>query len=122
MKNTLFLKIFLFIFISNAGVLCSQNVTNSSESIKKLLEKKRNYNKTVGFGYVIQIYNGAERNAKSKRSRFRILYPRVASKLIYNSPEWKVQVGNYKTKLEADRANLLFRNEFSGTIVVPVGK
>ena len=122
MKNTLFLKIFLSCLFISTGTLSSQNTTNKSKEVQRLLEKKRNYNKSVGFGYSIQIYYGNERTAKSKNARFRILYPRVYSKLVYNNPEWKVQVGNYKTKLEADRANLIFRKEFSGTIVIPMGK
>ncbi len=122
MKNTLFLRIILFCLFVNTGVLCSQNVTTESKDIQNLLEKKRAYNKSVGFGYGIQIYYGTEKIAKSKNARFHILYPKVQTKLVYNNPEWKVQVGNYKTRLEADRANLIFRKEFSGTIVIPMGK
>jgi hypothetical protein len=122
MKNTLFLKIILCCLFINTGVLCSQNVTTENKDIQNLLEKKRDYNKSVGFGYGIQIYYGTEKIAKSKNARFHILYPKVQTKLVYNNPEWKVQVGNYKTRLEADRANLIFRKEFSGTIVIPMGK
>jgi hypothetical protein len=122
MKNTLFLKIVLFCLFVNTGILSSQNATNESKDVKDLLEKKRDYNKSVGFGYGIQIYYGTEKNAKSKNARFHILYPKVQTKLVYNNPEWKVQVGNYKTRLEADRANLIFKKEFSGAIVIPMGK
>jgi hypothetical protein len=122
MKNTLFLKIILFCLFAKFSALSAQNATNESKNIQNLLEKKRAYNKSVGFGYSIQIYYGAEQIAKSKNARFHILYPKVQTKLVYNNPEWKVQVGNYKSKLEADRANLIFRKEFSGTIVVPMGK
>ncbi|MDX6747956.1 SPOR domain-containing protein [Polaribacter sp. PL03] len=122
MKNTLFLRGFLFCLLASFGTLSSQNTTNSSKEVKILLKKKRSYNKTVGYGYSIQIYYGNERSAKSKHARFKVLYPRVSTKLVYNNPEWKVQVGNYKTKLEADRANLIFKKEFSGTIVIPMGK
>jgi outer membrane lipoprotein-sorting protein len=122
MKNTLFLKIVLFCLFVNTGILSSQNATNESKDVKDLLEKKRDYNKSVGFGYGIQIYYGTEKIAKSKNARFHILFPKIQTKLVYNNPEWKVQVGNYKTRLEADRANLIFRKEFSGTIVIPMGK
>jgi hypothetical protein len=122
MKNTLFLKMALCCLFVNMSALCAQNVTNESKDIRNLLEKKRAYNKSVGFGYSIQIYYGTEKTAKSKNAKFHVLYPKVQTKLVYNNPEWKVQVGNYKTKLEADRANLIYREEFSGTIVIPMGK
>ena len=60
--------------------------------------------------------------AKSKSAKFSVLYPTVNTKLVWDNPDWKVQVGNYKTKLEADRANLIYKEEFSGTIVIPLGK
>ena len=120
MKNRVFLKIFLCWLFIGIGTLNSQNKTNTSTEIKTLLLKKRQYNKYNGFGYTIQIYYGNERTAKSKQVKFKYLYPEIPTKLVYNNPEWKVQVGMYKTKLEADRANLIFRKEFSGTIVVSV--
>ncbi|MFT6959478.1 MAG: hypothetical protein ACJA17_000569 [Polaribacter sp.] len=122
MKNTLFLKTALFCLFVNTGVLSSQNITNESKEVQNLLEKKRNYNKSVSFGYSIQIYYGTEKNAKSKQAKFHILFPKMLTKLVYNNPEWKVQVGNYKTKLDADRANLIFKKEFTGAIVIPLRK
>lgn len=122
MKNTLFLPIFFISLLLGIGTLSAQNTTNYSKEVKNLIEKKRSFNKTVGFGYKIQIFNGYETTAKSKQAKFKLLYPEVETKLIYNAPEWKVQVGNYKTKLDADRALLIFRKEFSGIIVIPMGK
>jgi hypothetical protein len=122
MRNTLFLKTALFCLFVNTGVLSAQNITNESKEVQNLLEKKRNYNKSVRFGYSIQIYYGTEKNAKGKHAKFHILFPKMKAKLVYNNPEWKVQVGNYKTKLDADRANLIFKKEFTGAIVIPLRK
>jgi len=122
MKNTLLIPLFLCCLLTSIGTLSAQNTTNKSAAVQKLLDKKVGYNKTVGFGYSIQIYNGNERNAKSKRAKFSILHPTISTKLAYESPEWKVHVGVYKTILEADRANLIFKQEFAGTIVIPLGK
>lgn len=122
MKYTLLIPIFLCYLLVNIASLSAQNATNKSESVQKLLDKKIRYNNTVGFGYSIQIYYGNETAAKSKNAKFIILYPAIKTKLVWDNPDWKVQVGNYKTKLEADRANLIYKKEFSGTIVIPLGK
>ncbi len=130
MKNLKFLTLFLFCFFAFTLILSAQNKIISSDSINKLtedsidklIEKKRNYNKKNGFGYTIQVYYGNEKTAKSTYTKFGVLYPKIPKKLVYNNPYWKVQVGSYKTTLEADRANLIFSKEFSGTIVIPVGK
>ena len=122
MKNTLFISIFLCYLLTNITNLNAQNATNKSEAVQKLLDKKTRYNGTVVFGYSIQVYYGNETTAKSKNAKFIILYPTIKTKLVWDNPYWKLQVGNYKTKLEADRANLIYKKEFSGTIVIPLGK
>ena len=100
----------------------SQNKTTSSDEVKSLITKKRNFNKTYGFGYRIQLYNGNEQQARKFKARFNVEFPGNFSKLVYNAPEWKVHVGNYKTKLEADKDLIQFKEKFSGIIVVPMGK
>ena len=66
--------------------------------------------------------NGFEVEAKKTRAKFRIEFPEIKTYLVYRQPEWKIQVGTYKTKLEADRALLEIKKEFSSAIVVPLGK
>ena len=122
MKNILLIPIFMCCMLTNIDTLSAQNTTNKSAAVQKLLDKKISYNKTVGFGFSIQIYYGDETTAKSKNAKFMVLYPAVETKLVWDNPDWKVQVGNYNTKLEADRDNLIYKQEFSGTIVVPLGK
>lgn len=122
MKNKLLLTTLFASFFLGIGQISAQNKTNSSEEIKELITKKRNYNKEFGFGYRIQIYYGNETRAKSLRNKFRFQFPGVYNTLEYNQPYWKVQVGNYKTKLEADKSIEIFKEKFSGIIVIPMGK
>jgi hypothetical protein len=122
MKNILFILTFMCCVLTNIDKLSAQNATNKSAAVQKLLDKKISYNKTVGFGFSIQIYYGDETTAKSKNAKFMVLYPALETKLVWDNPDWKVQIGNYKTKLEADRDHLIYKQEFSGTIVVPLGK
>ncbi|WP_088324016.1 hypothetical protein [Polaribacter tangerinus] len=120
MKNTLILTLFTLTLLGSFQSMNAQNDTASVKSIKKLIAKKRSYNKLNGYGYTVQIYNGTETVAKNKLENFKLLYPNIQSKLVYDDPEWKVQAGNYKTKLDADRAILIFKKEFSNIIVVPL--
>lgn len=122
MKNTIFFYIVLIFTLFSVNVTNSQNTNNSSDSIKKLIAKKRAFNKEFGYGYTIQIYYGNETEARSAESKFRVNFSDVLTKLDYNQPYWKVLVGNYKTKLEADRALMKYSEKFSGLIVIPLGK
>jgi hypothetical protein len=122
MKSKLLTLPLIFILFTTSYSICSQNKTNSSKEIKSLILKKRFFNKEFGFGYRIQLYNGNEQEARKFRARFKVEYPNIYSKLAYNAPEWKVQVGNYKTKLEADKDLIKFQEKFSAIIVIPMGK
>ncbi|PQJ75652.1 SPOR domain-containing protein [Polaribacter gangjinensis] len=109
---------FGFFLILGIESISAQNSTNMSPQIKTLIAKKRAFNKDVGFGYRVQIFYGDESNAKNAQAKFASSYPDVYTKLTYDQPYWKVQVGNYKTKLEADKALLNFSEKFSGLIVI----
>ncbi len=122
MKNKVFLIVFFFIATTYIVDVKAQNKTNSSKEIKELIAKKRAFNDKYGYGYTIQIYYGNETKARSLRSKFRIDFPKVSTNLNYEQPYWKVQVGNYKTRLEANKAALKFSEKFSGLIVIPLGK
>lgn len=122
MKNNTFLLFLFLFFIFGSLNFSAQNKTNSSEQIKELISKKRSYNNTFGYGYRIQIYYGNETKARSLQSKFKITFPDVYTKLDYDKPDWKVLVGNYKTKLEADKAIINFSEKFDGLIVIPMGK
>ncbi|MGB0892447.1 MAG: SPOR domain-containing protein [Flavobacteriaceae bacterium] len=120
MKNRLIIVAIFILSLTTSYNSLSQNVTNESENIKSIISKKRNYNKTHGFGYRIQLYNGNEQRARKIRATFKQMFPDNFSKLKYEEPEWKVQVGSYKTKLEADKDLIRFEKKFSGIIVIPM--
>ena len=122
MKSKRIAPLFLFFFIAISHNTYSQKKTTKLEEIKNIISKKRNFNKEFGFGYSIQLYNGNEQQARQILTRFNVDFPDRFSKLVYNSPEWKVQVGNYKTKLEADKDLIKFQKKITGIIVVPMGK
>jgi len=72
----------------------------------------------LGFNSITVMKNKLDKFGRSLKVEF----PDRSSKLVYNSPEWKVQVGTYKTKLEADKDLIKFQKKFTGIIVVPMGK
>jgi len=122
MKKTLKICLFATLILLGFSSISAQNSTRMSNDVASLITKKREFNKEYGFGFRIQIYYGDETKARSLQQKFKLNYPNVFTKLEYDRPYWKVKVGNYKSKLEADRATLIFSEKFSGLIVVPLGK
>jgi len=122
MKNKLTGFIYTWLLIAISYTSFSQGVTKQSVEIENMIAKKRSYNSKHGFGYRIQLYNGYEEKARSIKANFDEHFSGNFSKLVYKAPEWKVHVGNYKTKLEADKDIEKYQKKYAGIIVIPMGK
>lgn len=112
--------ILLTFFLTGISKVYSQSKYTDNKSINSLLQKKRKYNEKNGTGFRIQLYYGEEKRARNIKQNFIIKFPGIITKLKYDRPEWKVHVGRYQTKIEADRALNDIRKKFSGAIVVPL--
>ncbi len=91
----------------------------SSREIDKVIAQKKEYNKNLGTikGYKIQLFYGNEEDAYEIKDEFKAIYPEISTKIIFSSPEWKVQVGNYKSRLEADDALIEIKIDFPNAII-----
>jgi hypothetical protein len=92
----------------------------SSARINELVAQKKEYNKKVNSypGYKIQIYYGSEKECYEIRDEFSTLFPKIPASIIFSTPQWKLQVGNYRTRLEADRSMLDIKKEYPAAIVL----
>lgn len=122
MKLFKFFALAILVFGISRSATAQTGKTKSSTSIQNLISKKREFNAKYGYGFRIQIYYGNEMEARKFRNSFRRNFPKTKSYLKYEQPYWKVLVGNYKNKLQADRASIEFSEKFTGLIIVPLGK
>jgi len=92
----------------------------SSAHIDEMVAQKKDYNKTVeNFqGYKIQIYYGSEKECYEVKDEFSSLFPDIDTSIIFSTPQWKLQIGNYRTRLEADRAMVNIKKEYPAAIVL----
>jgi len=118
MKKTNIILTFLGVFLFGYSNLNAQNNYTDNKEINLLLEKKREYNRTNGTGFRIQLYNGSESRARSIKNNFQSDFRDVYTKLLYDAPDWKVQVGNYRTRLDADRSLNVIKEKYSGGIII----
>ncbi len=101
------------------------SITNSysqseNEKINALIEQKRTFNKTNKniIVFKIQIYNGNETQAYAVKRNFEADFPEYNAKVKYDSPEFKTRFGNFRTRLEADRALNSIKEKYAGAIVL----
>ena len=82
--------------------------------IPNLLEIKTDMTKAnkLGDRYRIQIFSGDNNGASNVLKDFRNQYTQWMSTIIYDTPNYKVWVGNFRNSLEADRALQQIKNAF----------
>jgi len=105
--------ILTLLFLSLSGIALSQKVDNLSyvnrdPRMDQLIEKHRQYNQAnPGVdGFRVQVFfdsgNNSKRAAQTAREKFMEGYPEVGAYLTFNSPYYRVRVGDFRTKLEAE--------------------
>lgn len=72
---------------------------------EQMLNEKRKINSsiTVNDRYKIQIYNGDSETAKKTLSEFRKEFKNYDGTIVFNTPTYKVWVGNFKSRIESER-------------------
>ena len=109
----------LIAFLTLSFVLNAQHgevkVTQDSD-IDKLLEYKKDI-KTSKV-YKIQVYQSVDPDkAQREKSNFLNAYSEWPVEIIWNTPNYKVWVGNFATRLEADRAWAKIKKKYMNAII-----
>jgi len=72
-----------------------------------------------GNGFRVQIFMGSNRtDAYNSQAKFNDLYPDIKSYIIYIEPDFKVKVGDFRTRLEASRLMEQLRKQFTSLIIL----
>lgn len=71
-------------------------------------------------GYSIQVYSGNDRNkAAQVRETVMSISEGFEPKISYNQPNYKVKVGKYFSRIEANKDLVALKNEFRQALLVP---
>jgi len=118
------IKLFLLsFFISSTTFIYGQDIKKlsivKSSAIDQILLKKKLYNaKNPPMGYKIQLYYGDETIAYKIKKKFENNFPTQNAKIIFATPDWKVMVGNFKKRINADSTLIAIKKKFVGAVVV----
>ena len=94
---------------------------NQSPEIDKLLDLKKDIS-IEEERFKIQIYSGSRPAAEAAKSNFHEAYPQYYASLEYETPNFKVWIGNFRSRLEADRALLKVKEKFTNAFIFKPGK
>jgi len=82
-----------------------------SFEIERVLELKKELNKDQSF-IKIQIYSGNRLGAETALENFKTEFPEQIVEMRYETPNYKIWVGKFRTQLEADRELRLVKKRF----------
>ena len=84
-----------------------------------LLDVKKEMNKsdTDSDIYKIQIYSGNRSSAESAQREFNNAFSDWKPTIQYETPNFKIWAGNFRTRLEADRALKKIKNKFPSAFI-----
>ena len=115
------ISIYMFFFISSplSGQEINQS-TSQDSSISKLLKLKTDYNKRMynSSYYTIQIYYGNLSEADSILKVFSEEFEEISTNLIFETPNYKVRVGIFKTFIDASKGLEKIKRKFSGAFIL----
>jgi hypothetical protein len=116
------------IFCLSALAQTRGTVTIIKESlIDSMIQKRLDLNKKVisptikrsgpivaQVGFRVQVYYGSDRKKTfQEQSKFKSLYPKLNTYITYKEPNYYLRVGDFRTRLEAQRLMNELRSEFS---------
>lgn len=129
---TVFIKCTVF-----AGLLCLPSILFAQTRGKVEVEKDPKVDSLIGNylvggksstaepassasdGFRVQIYSGSERkDAYIAQAKFQHKYPEVRTYISYHSPNFKVKVGDYRSRLEAEKMMQQLGSSFNGLFII----
>ena len=99
MSKVQFLIVFIGISLFSIQLNGQENTINYNDTVtKKFFKLKKDYSKRIfeSTFYTIQIYYGGLEEADSILEDFRENYQEIKSDLIFETPNYKVRIGEYK--------------------------
>ncbi|MGJ8591125.1 MAG: SPOR domain-containing protein [Aquaticitalea sp.] len=120
MKKPSLKALFISLIITTIGMgvqaQTGQVTIDANKDIDKLLEFKKDI-KTIDL-YKIRVYSGDRNGAESTKSQTNSLYSDWPSVMEYETPNYKIYVGNFLSRLEADRALLKVKKNYPSALIL----
>ena len=116
----------LIFYLSNSNLHAQDEKVRVSQNPKfeNLLNEKRKINASITINdvYKIQIYNGDNETSKKILTDFKRDFIAFDGTIVFYTPAYKVWVGNFKTRIEAERNLMLFRKKYPNAFVIKPNK
>ena len=98
-----------------------RNITvNQDPKFDQLLNENRKTNvfNAANDCYKVQIFSGDSEKAKNTLNEFKQEFSGIEGTIVFNTPNYKVWVGNFKTRIEAERNLIDLRKKYKNLFLI----
>ena len=123
-KKNLFILLTLCISALNTRAQDVNITVKQDSKFDQLLNEKRKANvlNAVNERYKIQIFSGESAKAKNTLNEFRQQFRNIDGTIVFYTPNYKVWVGNFKTRIEAERNLIEIRKSYKNVHLIRPNK
>ena len=124
MRVKFLISLILFFLSHSIANAQDENVIYNDTLTQKLFQIKKDYSKRIfeSTYYTIQIYFGDLKNADSILIDFQENYEGVKSELIFETPNYKVRIGEYKDIDIASQKLEGIRRTYPGSFIIKLSE
>ena len=124
MRVKFLISLILFFLSHSIANAQDENVIYNDTLTQKLFQIKKDYSKRIfeSTYYTIQIYFGDLKNADSILIDFQENYEGIKSELIFETPNYKVRIGEYKDINIASQKLEGIRRTYPGSFIIKLSK
>ena len=118
--NLLYFFILSSLFCINTRGQDGRTSFSVDPKIDQLLKEKRKINNglVLNEGYKIQIFYGSSEESKNKLQEFKKEFKDLDGTITFNSPKYKVWIGNFKTRIEVERIMIDIRKKYPTALII----
>jgi hypothetical protein len=99
------------------GAIRTEMEPSTRNTLNLMKQKGEKFKELKGFR--VQIFNGNKSDCLKQRGKFLRVYGDIPAYLLYEAPEYRTQIGDFRTRLEAEAFLKKIINNFAGSFVVP---
>ena len=119
-SKVVFTFIFTAFYCVGIQAQTSKNNANTEDKVAQLIAEKRKLNPSLVSKerYKIQIFSGEIEKAKKTVIQFKLEFKDIDATIVFNTPNYKVWIGNFKSRMEAERSFTEIKKRYKNTLLI----
>lgn len=119
-QKALFYSFALCIMTSNSKAQDRKVTITQDPKFEQLLNEKRKINASTAVNerYKIQIFSGDAEKAKKALNECRKNFADLDGTIVFNTPNYKVWIGNFRTRIEAERNLIDIKKQYENALLI----